>query len=175
MYKFSPTQKIAFSAMLAAIAVVLSSLKIPLGPTQLSFLYIPSFLGGIILGPFYGFAVGAIGDIIGTLTRGFTPSPLITLSNGLIGFIMGFIFNNLKSKNIYPKILVGSVLVYIFITLGLNSFALTIPPAKVYASFGIAVSTRLISQTPVVIINIILTATLFTVLNRTIFKNTPKK
>lgn len=168
MYQFKLTQKIAIAGMLAAVAVVLGTVKIRMPGLTISFLYVPCLLGGIILGPVYGMAVGLVGDGLGTLFSGFTVAPLILLSNALIGGISGTVYKYAYVKNKYLKIIAAVFCVLFIVTYGINSYALTVPPATVYASYLLALSTRIVYQTPVVVINTVLVLLIFVVLEKTV-------
>ena len=169
MYNLKITQKIAFTAVFAAICILFKFVKFPLYTVEISFSYIPNFLAGIFLGPLYGMAVGFTGDIIGTLLKGFSPSPLILLGNTLIGGIMGFVYRYAYIKNIYFKIIGGAFCVFVIVTLGINTLALTLPPISRYASYLIALPTR-IPQIIVVTVNTGLVLGLYPVFKNIIFK-----
>lgn len=62
------TKKLAFAALLVALAFVGANFKI-LGSIALDSL--PAFLAALLLGPFWGAAVGAIGHFLTALTSGF--------------------------------------------------------------------------------------------------------
>ena len=83
---------IAYTAILIAISVALKFCSILLGSFSISFTYIPCFIAGMFLGPVSGGLVGLLGDIIGVLAKGATPSPFISISCALIGIIPGLIF-----------------------------------------------------------------------------------
>ena len=79
------------SAMLIAIGVVLSFLRIPLSTiTEVTLTGLPIAVGGFLFGPVVGFMIGALIDVCGFLVKPAGPFfPGFTLSTGLIGMIYG--------------------------------------------------------------------------------------
>ena len=57
---------------------------------------------GIVFGPWCGFAVGAVQDLVGCLIVGYTINPIITLGSALIGLVSGTVFA--ISKRLAPII-----------------------------------------------------------------------
>ena len=170
IYRLTPTQKIVFTGLFAALAVVFKMIKISLYVVNISFFYIPCFISGIVLGPLYALGVGLTGEILGPIFAGNTPAPLIAVSGALLGFIMGLVCNVKSIKNIYIKIVTGAFLCLIIVTLGINAYALTIPPALIYPDYQTALSVRIVGQTPMVAINTGLTLIIYAMLNDTILK-----
>lgn len=174
MYKLKLSQKIAYTAVFAAICVVLKFVKFDTGNLSITFSYIPNFLAGIFLGPIYGLAVGFTGDLLGTLLKGWTISPLILLGNALMGFIVGIVYRYSYIKNIYFKIIAGAFCVLVIVTYGINTYAQLLPPISRFPTFLISLSARL-PQGLVLAINTGLVMALYTVFDKTIFKNLEKK
>lgn len=115
---------ITYLATFTALATLANCFTIPFGggTNFISLVYIPCFLAGIFLGPIAGFAVGAIGDLLGILIMPFGPwMPLITLASGLLGFIPGIVFKFVKTKYTMLKLLVSIVLCLLICTAGLNT------------------------------------------------------
>lgn len=169
MYKLKETQKIAFSAVLAAICVVVKIFKFKALPgLDISFSYIPNFLAGIFLGPIYGGAVGLVGDLLGTIIKGDSWSVLITIGNTLIGVLMGVAFRYAYIKNVHMKIIFGAFMVLVIVTYGINTLGLVLPPVKLYPTFPIALATR-IPQAAMLALNTAITVGLYEALDRTIF------
>ena len=168
----SLTKKIVFAALFAAIAVVLKLYSWNVSNSlKVSFLYLPCFLSGIFLGPVYGFLTGVSGDLLGTLLKpNGVISPFMVFNSGLIGGIMGTVFHIKFLKNFYLKIIIGAAAVLIVVTLGLNTFAMTLPPLNYYPTFFVALATRWM-QPVVVSVNTGLTIALAEVLRRTVFNN----
>lgn len=123
--KLKPTQKLIYIAIFITVAIVLKRFSITLGGSKLSFLYIPVYLAGAMLGPIGGFAVGAVGDVLGHLwsSSGGMPNFIVTLGNGLMGGIMGFVFY-IKKGNYSLKLVIGALLALLVCTLGVNTIGL---------------------------------------------------
>lgn len=155
----SPTAKLTYAAVLTALAVVCNTFTIFLASSiSLSFVYVPCFLAGIILGPFWGFAVGLLGDVLGAIIHPLGPYlPLIGLASALIGGIPGAVFRWGKGND-YFKLILSFVLVFAICTAGLNTYALYAAYSK-GGSFWAYLSVRLPWQILVIAVNfIILTA-----------------
>lgn len=105
MRKLNLLQKIVFSALFMALAVVLSRfvslpylfglpfLKISLAPSIVMF-------SSIYLGPLWGLLVGTLTDIIGAIffPQGGAFNPLFTIAASLTGLMPGLIYKLLKDK-----------------------------------------------------------------------------
>jgi len=175
--QLSVTRRVAFSAMFAALAIVLKIYSLPVTPnTRLSFLYLPCFLSGIFLGPLSGFLVGAAGDLLGSIIspKG-SLSPLLIINSGLIGFLMGVCFHKLGIKNLYVKIAAGTVSVMLIVSLTINPLAQMLPPIGRYDNFWVALTERLLLPFPlfqpiVVILNGLITVPAAFALKQTIFQ-----
>jgi ECF transporter S component (folate family) len=165
------TQKIAFSAVLAAICVVIKSVSITTFTLKISFSYIPNFMAGIFLGPYYGFVVGVSGDLIGTIIQGQSPLVLFSLGNALMGFCMGMVFHYSYIKNAYFKIIGGAFAVLVTVTYGINTLAFTAPAplgTGMYADYFIALSAR-IPQGLILVINTVIVLGLYTAVEKAYF------
>jgi len=70
---------------------------------SIAFDSMPGFLGAIILGPFYGALIGALGHFLTAVTSGFpytVPVHLVTMVGmGVTMLAFGFIFKYFSSKN----------------------------------------------------------------------------
>ncbi|MDD4003492.1 MAG: folate family ECF transporter S component [Clostridia bacterium] len=171
LYKLSFNQKIAFSAVLAAICIAIKSISINIPPLKISFSYIPNFLAGIYLGPLYGLAVGLVGDVLGTLIQGGTPIILFAIANSLIGFCMGMVFHYSYVKNLYFKIIAGAFTVLVIVTYGVNTLAFTLPAPlgwPLYATYTIALTSRML-QGVVLAVNTAIVLALYPVLDKAYF------
>jgi ECF transporter S component (folate family) len=178
LYKLSLNQKIAFSAVLAAICIAIKSISINIPPLKISFSYIPNFLAGIYLGPICGLAVGLIGDVLGTLIQGGTPIILIAAANGLMGFSMGMVFHYSYVNNLYFKIIAGAFTVLVLVTYGINTLAFILPAPfgwPLYANYTIALTARML-QGVVLAANTVIVLAIYPVLDKAYFnKYKPKK
>ena len=85
--------ELTVSAMLVALGIVLSFVRIPLSQvTEITLTGLPIALGGYLFGPLTGFVIGALVDGGGCLIAPKGPYfPGFTLSSGLIGLIYGLL------------------------------------------------------------------------------------
>jgi uncharacterized membrane protein len=94
------TKKIVLAALLIALSFVGANIKI-MG--SIAFDSMPGFLGALILGPFYGGLIGAIGHFLTALISGFPlslPVHLITMVGmGITMLVYGLVFKYFLSKN----------------------------------------------------------------------------
>ncbi len=92
--EFSNLRSLTAASMMLALFVVLSLVNIPLSiVNEIRLTFIPLAVVGMLFGPAVGFAVGALGDILGFLvhpTGAYFPG--FTLSTALTGMIYGFAF-----------------------------------------------------------------------------------
>lgn len=124
-FRLIATRRVTYMALLTALAVVTKMFMIELPAAKISLFYIPCYLSGAFFGPAYGFMTGVLGDLIGYIAKGGTPNPMITLGNGLAGFIVGVAFYIPKLR---PKIklIIGAYASMFICTLGINTAALAI-------------------------------------------------
>ena len=94
------TKKLVLTALFIALSFVGANIKI-MG--SIAFDSMPGFLGAIILGPFYGALIGALGHFLTAVTSGFpytVPVHLVTMVGmGVTMLAFGFIFKYFSSKN----------------------------------------------------------------------------
>jgi ECF transporter S component (folate family) len=113
-------QKLTLGSMFASMGILLkfASFIIPLfgiPMLRLDLIPVPVVLAGVILGPFYGLAVGIITDVAGhfILPQGVF-HPGFTLNLALVGFLSGYLMRLFKSKKLKISI---STLNIIFISI----------------------------------------------------------
>lgn len=95
--RFTEIEKVSYSALLTAIAVVLGSVSkfivIPHFGSFLSFSFTPSIVlfASLALGPVYGAIVGALADFLpAMLVPTGAYNFLLTITYALLGFLHGF-------------------------------------------------------------------------------------
>jgi riboflavin transporter len=96
------TYKIVVSGLLIAISIVLTRLfsftfpVLNFPASRLSIGFVPIILAGILLGPVWGIAVGALADAIGFVIssagQSLPYSPLITVVSALVGLLSFFVY-----------------------------------------------------------------------------------
>ncbi|MCO8194237.1 MULTISPECIES: folate family ECF transporter S component [Anaerofustis] len=97
------TRKLAYAGLFIAMGMVLKMFEISVTQNfRIGFTTVPTIFSGIVLGPFYGFAIGFLSDFIqfvlkpdgGAFHLGFT------LTSAMYGVIPGLIAMWLKKRNI---------------------------------------------------------------------------
>ena len=91
-------RRLTLAAMLIAMSVVIgifckSVLNFANGMARITFENLPIILGGILLGPVYGGAIGLASDLLSYLLSGqaYAPIPLVTLGAVLVGVCAGLV------------------------------------------------------------------------------------
>ena len=108
-HNLSKTQTLVYAAILTSLCAVANMVTwwvyIP-ARCAVSFVAIPCFIAGYLLGAKEGFVVGFVGDLIQCIIL---PAgayiPLIGIATGLWGFIPGIIFDNFRGKTIVKTII----------------------------------------------------------------------
>lgn len=97
------TKTLAFSALLAALSVVLARLVIPMpaADTRFSIEAVPIFLAGMLFGPIPGALVGFTADFVGCLFSPYGYNPIFCIPPILYGLSAG-LFRRYLCKNISP-------------------------------------------------------------------------
>ena len=85
---------------------------------------LPVLLAALLFGPWAGFAVGAVADMIGGVLAGYAINPLITLGAGAIGLAAGFAWQKLGSLSIVLRLSVSVLLGHIVGSMVITSLAL---------------------------------------------------
>ncbi len=121
----SRTRKIADTAILIAIGIVLNLATLPsidyLG--RISFVYSFCYLAGIFLGPVFGMLAAVLADILAFLILPSGPFVWqITATNGIMALVTGLCYKFLKWKIKETRIIPAAVFSFIFLTLGLSAW-----------------------------------------------------
>lgn len=148
------TRVICVSAILAALFVVLYSLKLQLAPElRITFTFIPLALAGWLLGAVPAMLVGLIGDIIGCLLFPAGPYfPGFTLTQMLSGLIFGlFLHKKSGSKALLP-ILYSKASINLLLNVGLNALWLSILYGKAWTVYAASHLIKNVISLPIEII-----------------------
>ncbi|MBQ6921637.1 MAG: ECF transporter S component [Clostridia bacterium] len=129
MYKLSAAKKITYFSVLTALTFVLQLVgnTVKIGFVTLNFSLIPIVLAAIILGAFYGAALGVITGLIILFNNGilgadgftnvlFASEPVMItlvciLKTGVAGLLSGLIFKALRNKNSLAAVFIASAIV----------------------------------------------------------------
>lgn len=114
------TRTLAYSALLAALSVVLSRLfgLMPSESSRFSIEAVPIFMAGMFFGPVAGGMVGFTADFVGCLFSAYGYNPVFCVPPILYG-VFGSVFRHFLAKNVsfprliaafLPPIVLGSVL-----------------------------------------------------------------
>lgn len=164
------TRTIVLGGLLVAISIVLTRMfgfMIFDGTVRISFRNVPIALSGIILGPFAGFLVGAIADILGIMVVSHgTPHLGFTLSSALQGLIPALILykpynnENITKTKLSILIILSTVISSVVVSLGLNTLWLSQLQGKAFFVLlpNRIASTILIGAGSIVILNTLLIA-----------------
>lgn len=125
------TKTLAYSALLAALSVVLARLVIPMpaADTRFSIEAVPIFIAGMLFGPIPGALVGFTADFVGCLFSPFGYNPIFCVPPILYGLSAGLLRKYLCSNisffrigvALLPPVVLGSIL-YQSITLSYMYF-----------------------------------------------------
>ena len=164
------TQKIAYIAVLTALAVIANSPICTIHISdmlQISLVASVGFISGYLLGAIGGFAVSFIGDLICGIIMPFGAyNPIIGIGTGLWGFVPGVIFTYFKG-NAYIKTIISFAFCFI-----LNSFALnTLGISLMYSIPFKALLVSLPIKLAVVGVNTVIGCLLVAILPRILPKN----
>ncbi len=171
--KILTTKNVAFTAVLAALCVVVNTFSPAVGPLKMTFSYTVCFVAGHFFGPVVGALVGVFGDAMGCLAKGYAPDPLLSVGSVLIGLLPGIVqyFSRLfrvKNRALYGVIwtIVTFVLVYVVVTVFWNTFALWFMYGKGSKTYWGYMAGRIGPQTAVWAVNLGLSLILYPVLSQ---------
>ncbi len=167
---FTP-KRIAYLGVMTAIAVITNcfSITVNSGANSISFNYVICALAGIFFGPVSGGVVGLLGDLIGCLIAPKGPfNPFIMIASALIGVLSGLAFK-IPKLNVYLKIILAYIFIFIVCTLGLNTFGLWFYYAQGKKTFLVYLIGRAPFQAINIVINIVITYVLYIPLKKFVF------
>ena len=132
------TRVICMSAILAALFVVLYSLKLQLAPElRITFTFIPLALSGWLLGPVPAMLVGLVGDLVGCILFPAGPYfPGFTLTQILAGLVFGLFLYRKDVKKIFWQILCSKTIISVFLNVGLNALWLSMLYGKAWTIYA---------------------------------------
>ena len=115
------------SALLVAMSIVFSRvLSISTGFVRFNLGSLPVLLAALLFGPWAGFAVGAVADMIGGVLAGYAINPLITLGAGAIGLVAGYAWQKLPNLRTGLRLQISVLLGHFVGSMVINSLALRI-------------------------------------------------
>ncbi len=116
---------LTFCALLVAMSIVFSRvLSVSTGFLRFNLGSLPVVLAAVLYGPWAGFAVGAVADVIGGVLAGYAVNPLITLGAGSVGLVAGWCWRSLPARSEALRLGVGILLGHVTGSMVLNSLAL---------------------------------------------------
>ena len=129
--KLSPVMKITTAAMLMGLAIIFNKLLVIQIPPfiRIGIAAVPIMMSSVLLGPVYGFFVGAIADVLGYFmfdTSNFPYSPFVTISFVILGVLPYFLLM-LTRKLRYQKhpipysyVLMGAIWTFLLVFILMN-------------------------------------------------------
>ena len=114
-------------ALLIAMSIVFSRvLSISTGFVRFNLGSLPVLLAALLFGPWAGFAVGVVADMIGGVLAGYAINPLITLGAGAIGLVAGYAWQKLPNLRTGLRLQISVLLGHFVGSMVINSLALRI-------------------------------------------------
>ena len=114
-------------ALLVAMRIVFSRvLSISTGFVRFNLGSLPVLLAGILFGPWAGFVVGMVADIIGGVLAGYAINPLITLGAASIGLVGGLGWQKLSHLRTGNRLWCSVLAAHFVGSMVINSLALHI-------------------------------------------------
>ena len=128
MQALKKPKNLTLAALLLAISVVLSFLKIPItNIIEVRFNSLPIAMTGYFFGPFVGGIVGMLSDVLGYIVKPTGPFfPGFTVSSALSGVFYGLILYRGRGELSLPKVLVAEAVQTVVISMFLNSLWLSV-------------------------------------------------
>lgn len=131
----SQTRRLTYSALLISLSVVATrffSIQTPI--VRIGFGGIPIILVGLAFGPAWGFASGALADLVGffTFAQG-SYFPGFTLTAGLVGTIAPWLLGKQRLSSSYGRLLLAVALSQVATSLLLDSYWLMLITGKTAA------------------------------------------
>ena len=105
---------------------------------------LPVLLAGILFGPWAGFVVGMVADIIGGVLAGYAINPLITLGAGAIGLVAGLAWQKLPGLRTGLRLQISVLLGHFVGSMVITSLALRIFYGYPWATLAVRIPNALI-------------------------------
>ncbi len=106
------TKKLVVTAILIALCVVGANIKIA---GSVAFDSLPAFLAALILGPWWGAAIGAVGHLLTAITSGFPLTPLVHILTCLTMALTMVIFYFVKKMCCKKMSLVPALIIAVIV------------------------------------------------------------
>lgn len=122
--KKNAAKKITYIAVAAALFAIASLCPISGIGFQFSFKIFVAVIAGIVIGPTSGFFACFIGDLLGCLFGGRSPSIVIGIASSLFALISGIVFwirNNPENRRTYLRLTLICLLSFLICTIAINS------------------------------------------------------
>ena len=152
------TRTLAFSALLAALSVVLARLfsLMPEESSRFSMEAIPIFLSGLFFGPMIGGMVGFTADFVGCMFSPFGYNPIFCIPPILYGVFAGLLRRWVAKKPVLPKLILTWIPPILFGSILYQSVALSIvyPKGTFMTSMVYFLSTRSIQFAIVFVLDV---------------------
>ena len=119
-------RRLVAAAMLAALSIVLgkfAAINIT-NDIRLSFENLPLIFASVTLGPLWGMGVGIAADLLGCVLRGYSPIPLVTVAQALIGLIPGLLTRFVFRRTTAPTVAISAAITHIVCSMFFKTYAL---------------------------------------------------
>lgn len=132
------TRVLCTSAILAAMFVVLYSIKLQLAPElRITFTFIPLAIAGWLLGPVPAMLVGLVGDVVGCFLFPAGPYfPGFTVTSILSGLVFGIFLYRKNAKKIFLPVTFSKITVNTLLNIALNSLWLSMLYGKAWTVYA---------------------------------------
>ena len=156
--KKTSVRTLTMLALLVAMSIVFSRvLSISTGFVRFNLGSLPVLLAGILFGPWAGFVVGMVADIIGGVLAGYAINPLITLGAGAIGVVAGLAWQKLPGLRTGLRLQISVLLGHFVGSMVITSLALRLFYGYPWATRAVRIPNALIlSAVNVVLLRILL-------------------
>lgn len=152
------TRVLCISAILAAMFVVLYSIKLQLAPElRITFTFIPLALAGWILGPIPAMLVGLVGDLVGCFLFPAGPYfPGFTLTQIFSGLVFGVFLYRKNVQKIFLPVLFSKTIINMFLNVGLNALWLSMLYGKAWTVYAASHLIKNIIALPIEVVLLLL-------------------